>query len=566
MKLLFNYLLRIIAATVITVFLVQGCSKKKSEPGYSISGNITYSYIPAKDSVSEGGDKLDYTAITTRPARRIVVEAVSGNSVVASAATDDQGRYAFMVPEGIGETMIRATSRMSASSYSADGISPDNCHGGSFSVVVRDPGGAIYAISDGAGRSASDTVNYHALTSHNGTSYTSRSGGPFAILDTILTGLETVCQANPSQSFPDLNVYWSPNYSTLNIPGGGTLYDPGQTAIFVLGKEDDDTDEYDDHVIAHELSHFFEDKIFRADNIGGAHSPDTDILDQRVAFGEGYATAMSGIIFNDPVYVDTNGLKQGNGFDQNMTDNFSTDQGIYSERSIMYLIWKLFDNRDSIAGNNLGSFDRIYNILLNTHRNTPALTNLLTFAFSYNLAYGSTAESLNTLWQTDLLNPSITTINDIWDSTNVLSAYYASGGGSPRKYPLGGSLQNATFWQLYRPISAGSNVITGKLDPAKTYTGGTHNIYQENKFGAVKIYRLTGNGLTRSVAVTASSCTANAANKLALYVWQKGVRQAFNNPGSMTPSVSFPTINSLDYLVELRGFASVCSSWTLQVN
>ena len=74
----------------------------------------------------------------------------------------------------------------------------------------------------------------------------------------------------------------------------------------------EDTDEFDQHVIAHEFGHYIENSFSRADNIGGAHGRG-DKLDIRVAFGEGFGYAFSAIVLGDPVARDSfvNGGRAG---------------------------------------------------------------------------------------------------------------------------------------------------------------------------------------------------------------------------------------------------------------
>jgi hypothetical protein len=56
--------------------------------------------------------------------------------------------------------------------------------------------------------------------------------------------------------------------------------------MFLLGKEDVDTDEFDTHVVVHEWGHYFESAVSRSDSPGGNHALG-DLLDARLAFGEG---------------------------------------------------------------------------------------------------------------------------------------------------------------------------------------------------------------------------------------------------------------------------------------
>src|SRR5699024_2060534 len=77
----------------------------------------------------------------------------------------------------------------------------------------------------------------------------------------------------------------------------------------ILGKEDLDTDEYDSAVVVHEWGHYFENQMARSDSMGGYHGGG-DVLDMRLAFGEGWGNALAGMVRDDPLYVDTQGARQ----------------------------------------------------------------------------------------------------------------------------------------------------------------------------------------------------------------------------------------------------------------
>ena len=83
---------------------------------------------------------------------------------------------------------------------------------------------------------------------------------------------------------------------------GSSRYSAG-TGIFLVGAADQDTDEYDRHVIAHEFGHYLEHRFSRSDSFGGPHAL-TDQLDLRVAFGEAWGSAFAGMVTGQPVYVD----------------------------------------------------------------------------------------------------------------------------------------------------------------------------------------------------------------------------------------------------------------------
>src|SRR5690606_4113615 len=89
-------------------------------------------------------------------------------------------------------------------------------------------------------------------------------------------------------------------YTSGGAPGetddcGGSI----PAGIYVLGSMQiasggavGDTDEFDQHVIAHEFGHYVEDWFARSDSIGGSHGY-PDKLDLRVSFGEGWGNAFA---------------------------------------------------------------------------------------------------------------------------------------------------------------------------------------------------------------------------------------------------------------------------------
>jgi hypothetical protein len=110
--------------------------------------------------------------------------------------------------------------------------------------------------------------------------------------------------------------------------------------LYILGKENVDTDEYDDHVVAHEWGHYFESRFSRSDSLGDDHSIG-DKLDPRVAFGEGLGNAISGMVTDDIHYVDTNGNLQGVVgvyMDLSSSSGDTVSVGWFSEDSVQYIL------------------------------------------------------------------------------------------------------------------------------------------------------------------------------------------------------------------------------------
>lgn len=585
------------------------CSGKKSEEAttpagsgggasYQLSGTVTYDWVPALDNVTEGGVRLGYASKAAKAARRVQVVALEGSTEVASANTNDSGQFQITVPDGKSVT-LRVKARSQISNSTADGIAPDLCVGATWDIRIlnnkTDNSASntnaslrpLYVL-DGATTYSSATANIslHAPLSTTGsgasTTYTNRAAAPFAMLDVMITQLELVCQGTANMNFPALIVNWSVD----NTPSAGNKYqglistshytNESSTGpnLYILGKAGADTDEYDDHVVAHEFGHYLEDQIYRSDSIGGAHQMG-DALDPRVAFGEGYGNALSAMTFNDPIYVDTGGAGQQSGFSINIgTAPSGDDRGVYSERSVQYLLWRLYDNRDGTA--NSGHYSRIHNTLRNSQKNTTAFTSVLSFVAYYNESYGGSAESLQTLWVTNLDSPFNALCSgacsgtgdtaDPFDVDNDLGTHYNAQG---RKYrPSTGSTFSAEFWRLYRNLSTGLN--TGN-DHDQTHFGGYSGGAESNKFGTVRWYRYLHSAANGSVTINveslgASNCTTDVLNML---VWRAGsyVNYDFSTSGATAgcPSVTFSAVNGVMYTIELRGVSTQIPSFNLRV-
>lgn len=121
---------------------------------------------------------------------------------------------------------------------------------------------------------------------------------------------------------------------------------PGRDGIYVLGDyTQGDTDEFDQHVIAHEAGHYFEDRFSRSDSLGGEHGLN-DRLDLRVAFGEGWGDAFGAMALNDPVYRDSfSGQAQDGAF--SLESSTPSAPGWFSEFSTFKILWDIFDGARS---------------------------------------------------------------------------------------------------------------------------------------------------------------------------------------------------------------------------
>lgn len=356
----------------------------------TVSGRITFDRIPFKSS----GTGLNPTAPIESPARLVMVEALdaASSAVLASTATDANGDYSLQVPSNR-SVKIRAKAQMTKS-----GAAPT----WDFRVLNNANGGALYAL-DGSvfdTGTASSTRNLRAASGWGTTSYTGqRAAAPFAILDTVYSARSLILSGAASAAFPALNLYWSdankPTVGTFcttsgdigttfftsggNDAGNCTTHGALQAGIYILGDfTQGDTDEFDQHVIAHEFGHYVENSFSRSDSPGSEHRT-TDQVDMRLAFSEGWGNAYSGMVLNDPLYRDSDGGVSNEGRFNMETDNPAVT-GWFSEFSVDEVLWDLFDSVDDAGDQITLGFAPIYSVMTGAQKNTEALTSIFSFA------------------------------------------------------------------------------------------------------------------------------------------------------------------------------------------
>ncbi len=351
----------------------------------TISGVAEYEFVPAAATMT--GVRLDYGASEFRPIRKAEVHAICpGSTDVHDAGfTDENGAFILTVPANA-DVAIRVRAALDAN---GDGATEAG-------VVDNTSGQALWAVQGDSINSGSEDiqVQLRASSGWDGSSYSStRAAAPFAILDSVYTAMQKVLAVDADAGFPELKLNWSPDNrascssNTFPYADGciGTSfyssarYSDGRVErnIFILGDAGNDTDEYDNHVVIHEWGHYYEDAFARSDSIGGAHGGG-DALDPRVAFGEGWGNAWSGIATDDPVYVDTSGSNQANGFTIDVESGpEGGNPGWWNEASVQEIIYDLYDaaNDDAAA---LG-FEPIHAVLTGGQRSTEAMTTLFSF-------------------------------------------------------------------------------------------------------------------------------------------------------------------------------------------
>jgi hypothetical protein len=355
----------------------------------TVSGRVSYEFVPP-NAVCRG---LNFAATITKPIRGATVQLIDAGSsaVLATSQSDSGGDYSFADIDANTMVRLRIRAELKKTTGAArwDVDVRDN-----YDISASPPalGSRPLYVVEGANfdtGSASVAVrNVIATTGWDGASYVGdRSAAPFAILDSIYTAMTFIELVDPDVLFPPLDAFWSVNNTsaTSSITGtdtgelGGSFYRNGENRLFLVGEAASDTDEFDDHVVVHEWGHYFEDNLSRADSFGGPHSIG-NLLDPRLAFGEGWATALAGMALNDPLYCDTGPAGSTSGFGIGAESGSYNASGWYDEISVLRFIYDLFDSNDE--GGDPGSigFAPIYAVMRGPQVATDAFTTIFSFA------------------------------------------------------------------------------------------------------------------------------------------------------------------------------------------
>jgi hypothetical protein len=438
----------------------------------TLQGKAEYESVP--NDPSTGG--LNYTGATFKPIRFATVQVIAAGSgsTLATGSTNEQGDYSLQVTAGQAVFVrVRAESVRSAGAGSWD-----------YSVRDNTSGDAIYALDGSSVTPAGNTtINLRAGSGWSGSSYTQpRSAAPFAILDVTYDATQKVLSVSPGLSFPALRLMWSSNNRPVdgNLASGdiGTSFyrlNGNQHQIYILGAANTDTDEYDRMVVAHEFGHYLQSAFSRNDSIGGPHTGE-EKLDMRVAFGEGFGNAWSGMVYNNPIYTDSLGAGQRLGGINDLS-TLPTNRGWYSEDSVQYLLYR-WHGETAIGFAPLWQVLREYNTTLSQQ---GALTSLHSFAHQLKLLRQAQASAIDTA-----LNIQQVTVADALGSTE------SNNGGITQALPL------------YRTLTLGAAQNVCVTDAAGTAGN------ESNKLGSYVFLRFNlGSAGTRSITVVGSTATSD---------------------------------------------------------
>ncbi len=340
--------------------------------------------------------------VMLKPARGIAVEAVAvvdGNcagQILATTLTDGNGDYGLNVPANTA-VCVRARAQL---------IRLPGNGGANWNIQVTDNtrGNTAYYLEH-ASMAAVEAEPVRELVASAGWDVddytTARTAAPFAILDTVCDVLDVLVNSDngleKSSTMPALLIRWSIN----NTVDDGEIIDgdigtaffriaSGVNELFLRGDKDINSDEYDPHVIAHEMAHYITASFLRSDSLGGEHSL-ASALDLSTAFEEGWANAFAAIALegkmvngNERLFRDSRGdtgLVAG-GFYLDKRDNFEVSPGWFSEGSVHRILYNLYDTNNSLTDRESYSLATLY-AALKLHVNTDALTSIFSFSQAF---------------------------------------------------------------------------------------------------------------------------------------------------------------------------------------
>ena len=357
----------------------------------TVSGVVRYESVPPEASCRG----LDFAATAARPIRGATVQILNASTGarLASTVADGNGSYRLTGLPGNTGVILRVRAELKDPAMPGWDVEVrDNVVAGGSDDGLFPPAGLstrpLYVADSNSFNTGSSGLvrNLTVSSGWDGAAYTGdRAAAPFAILDVVYEAMQFVRAGDPGLQFPPLDVFWSVNNvasDAVDITAGEistSSYYASIDSLFILGDADGDTDEFDRHIVAHEWGHYFEDNFSRSDSVGGPHFLG-EALVAPLAFGEGWAHALAGMILDNPIYCDTGvpGTTAGAGFSTE-TSSFGAE-GWFNEVSIATLLYDLWDT--SVDGTDDASigFRPIYDVMTGPQIVTEGWTTLFSFA------------------------------------------------------------------------------------------------------------------------------------------------------------------------------------------
>ncbi len=299
--------------------------------------------------------KYDTESLEIFPVAGVPVDMIDANgAVIESTISDDAGYYQFeTAPESTAVKVVVKAQIQKARTTSNVGAQynfaiRDNTSEGDIKKLYELTSDAV-TIKAEAGSDNPFDIRAKIGFDSNGHIIAERESAPFAILRIVKSAADKLEAMNPNIEMPALNLYWSTkNVATdgeISLGQIGTSYYNGNglwQGVFILGKADSDTDEFDKGVIGHEFGHFLQAQLSYSDSPGDSHGYN-EYKDASLAYGEGYGTAVGGLLSGSHYYCDTSGEQQLDGSCEDLTSTLDSERanGFYSEETVIRLMYAI---------------------------------------------------------------------------------------------------------------------------------------------------------------------------------------------------------------------------------
>jgi len=357
----------------------------------TVAGFLSYEHVPISHNNDHLCFGLDFPNVTPRPIRAATVQLLdTSNNILGQTVLGDDGSYSFANIPSNTDVLIRVRAELKRTGLpNWDVEIRDNVDTSASPppLATRPLYVTQWALNTG-GNNISD-ADFTAVTGWDGSAYSgTRAAAPFAILDTIYTGMQWILSADAIADFAPLDAFWSVN--NTNVSGTPTDIDLGEfgpagfyrsdlDSLFLVGDAAVNTTEFDFAVVLHEWGHYLEDNFSRSDSVGGRHFLG-GLIEARTAFGEGWGHAVAAMASGDPMSCNTGAVGGGarGGFNLETTD--LGPQGWYNELAIGGLILDLFDTSNDGVDNNSVGFGPIFDVMTGPQISTEAFTTLFSFA------------------------------------------------------------------------------------------------------------------------------------------------------------------------------------------
>ena len=232
---------------------------------------------------------------------------------------------------------------------------------------------------------AHDVCDSHGHQMPRASPPATRASAPFAILDTMYQGIQTILRRRSDHQFPRAR-------RRLGQPGQWHVFHrPVARSTSRCSRISPRTPMSSISTSSRTSSATTSNTISRAPTTSAAPTALGDKLDPRVAFGEGFGYAFAAIVLNDPVARDScvNGTTRDLGLafqrgNQSVRPRpvgaQTTNYGCWcSESSVWSILWDLYDNAADANDTLALGFTPIWNVLTGAQRTTPAFTTIFSF-------------------------------------------------------------------------------------------------------------------------------------------------------------------------------------------